>query len=88
MLPSFQQVSGLINVVGPHLVSLTARKGHNRGRGKGQGRAQSHQSNHVDHGGTLPFNNSIFTEQVGIKQPPGPRMPDDTTNTAAIVGTL
>lgn len=32
----------------------------------------------MNHMGTPPSNNSIFTEQVVAKQPPGPRMPDGT----------
>jgi len=28
--------------------------------------------------GTPPSNNTIFTDQVIAKQPPGPRMPDGT----------
>ncbi|KAK7354892.1 hypothetical protein VNO80_20463 [Phaseolus coccineus] len=51
------------------------RKGRNRGRGKGRGRVHCHQNNRV---GTPPSNNTIFTDQVIAKQPPGPRMPDGT----------
>ncbi|QCE13412.1 la-related protein 6B [Vigna unguiculata] len=51
------------------------RKGRSRGRGKGRGRVHCHQNNRV---GTPPSNNTIFTDQVIAKQPPGPRMPDGT----------
>ena len=51
------------------------RKGRSRGRGKGRGRVHCHQNNRV---GTPSSNNTIFTDQVVAKQPPGPRMPDGT----------
>ncbi|XP_047173772.1 la-related protein 6B [Vigna umbellata] len=51
------------------------RKGRSRGRGKGRGRVHCHQNNRL---GTPPSNNTIFTDQVIAKQPPGPRMPDGT----------
>ncbi|XP_022636091.1 la-related protein 6B isoform X1 [Vigna radiata var. radiata] len=51
------------------------RKGRSRGRGKGRGRVHCHQNSRV---GTPPSNNTIFTDQVIAKQPPGPRMPDGT----------
>ncbi|KAK7285672.1 hypothetical protein RJT34_20450 [Clitoria ternatea] len=54
------------------------RKGRNRGRGKGRGRVHCHQNNRVNHSGIPSSNNAIFTDQVGAKQPPGPRMPDGT----------
>ncbi|XP_061373051.1 la-related protein 6B [Gastrolobium bilobum] len=54
------------------------RKGRSRGRGKGRGRAHCHQNNRVNHLGIPSSNNSILTEQVVAKQPPGPRMPDGT----------
>ncbi|MED6206185.1 hypothetical protein PIB30_024478 [Stylosanthes scabra] len=52
------------------------RKGR-RGRGKGRGRVHSRANNQL---GTPASNsnNSILTEQVAAKQPPGPRMPDGT----------
>ncbi|KAK7338245.1 hypothetical protein VNO77_18849 [Canavalia gladiata] len=54
------------------------RKGRSRGRGKGRSRVHCHQNNRVNHSGTPPSNNTIFTDQVIAKQPPGPRMPDGT----------
>ncbi|CAK8545002.1 unnamed protein product [Lathyrus sativus] len=54
------------------------KKGRSRVRAKGRGRVHCHQNNRVNHLGTLPSNNSYFTDQVVAKQPPGPRMPDGT----------
>ncbi|XP_027350219.1 la-related protein 6B [Abrus precatorius] len=54
------------------------RKGRSRGRGKGRGRVHCHQNNRVNHLGTPPSTNTILTDQVVAKQPPGPRMPDGT----------
>ncbi|XP_057439767.1 la-related protein 6B [Lotus japonicus] len=54
------------------------RKGRSRGRAKGRGRVHCHQNNRVNHLGTPSSHNSILTDQVVAKQPPGPRMPDGT----------
>lgn len=54
------------------------RKGRSRGRAKGRGRIHGHQNNRIPHLGTPTSNNSVFTDQVVAKQPPGPRMPDGT----------
>ncbi|RYR52888.1 hypothetical protein Ahy_A06g027753 isoform A [Arachis hypogaea] len=53
------------------------RKGRSRGRGKGRGRVHSRVNNQLGTQ-TSNSNNSILTEQVVAKQPPGPRMPDGT----------
>ncbi|KAF5733953.1 RNA-binding protein putative isoform 2 [Tripterygium wilfordii] len=55
------------------------KKGRNRGQGKGRGRTQYQQNNRGHHAGTPPSNNMVSNEQqMAVKQPPGPRMPDGT----------